>query len=152
MKLRPPKEWKHLIRLEDGCWFWEGPTRDGVPVLPRVDRLRDSGQRRARSEMLRACGYEEPVAGVWLKMSCGHDLCVRPDHVAIRERPKQETEARTFQPRAWTAKDIEGMKRAHKSYSYREIGKELGISGERVRQLIERYDANQRAEGNPGAS
>jgi hypothetical protein len=146
-------EWKHLIRVEDGCWFWEGPTRDGVPVLPRADRLRDSGQRRARSEMLRACGYEEPVSGAWLMMSCGHDLCVRPDHVQIRERPKRETEARTFQPRAWTLKDIQGFKRAHDAgYSWRAIGKEKGLSGERVRQLVDRYEANLRAEGTAGAS
>lgn len=161
MKLQPPAAWKHLIEVGEGdCWLWQGSMGRGVPTLPKGDPVKGSGHRRARHEMLRLCGYEEPVAGTWLSTTCGESRCVNPDHIQVRKRGHVEIEPKPYAPTHWSLADLRAMKAAKEAgYSYRQIGEAISkkkgrrpISRERVRQLLERYDAARLAEGDSGAS
>lgn len=67
---------------ENGCWLWNGPTHRGYPVL-KID-----GEKRC----VRPLMYEmqngtrpksEMVARPQIKMSCGVQACVNPDHMLV---------------------------------------------------------------------
>lgn len=83
---RPEPLEDRLCRFIDpdgnGCWIWTGPSRRGSPML-KVD-----GERRCVRPMLYAMQHgsrpsSDMVARPQIKMACGVEACVCPDHMAV---------------------------------------------------------------------
>lgn len=74
---------RHVARMPNGCWLWEGATTtsDNVPVMRCMDK-----NLFVRQYVAYEINGEKRTPGLWPSATCGNPLCVAPGHVKLMTR------------------------------------------------------------------
>ena len=119
-------------REGDGCWVWRGcfmKRRNGDPqavIGARPTKL-----------VRRYLWPEKLVWGDFLRRVCDEPRCVRPEHMTLGMSPKMARAKKLRQD--VLAERRRGIAVWRENYTYEAIGKKLGITRERVRQILQSY-------------